>query len=437
MLSERMFQVKKYKYLIIGGSVATVAAVEGIREIDGDGSIGVVSYEPYHAYSRPMISNYLMDDIELEDMYYRPLKFYEKEKVDSLLGKTVVKVSPDEKKVFLDDGDCISYERLLVSSGGRPIIPRINGVDKKGVYRFLSLDNAREIKASLKGLERVVIIGGGLSGMKAAEAIISIGVRVSVIEMMERVLKPVYDETACGIIKALFEDKGVDVLTSSQAEEIYGRKDDESSAGGVMLKGGKKVDGDIVIMSVGVIPQVDFLKDSGIEINRGVVVDKSMKTNLPDIYAAGDVAEAYDILLGINRPIPIWPKAYYEGRIAGLNMAGGNEEFSGIFAMNSADFFGLPTMSAGIVNPEDDSWESLVEFKPEENYYKRIVLKNNKIDGMIMVGDAVDRAGIILGLIKDRIDVKDFKDKLLDKGFSIADLPASVKRARIRDVALA
>ena len=425
-----------YKYLIIGGSVAGIAAVEGIREVDKKGSIGLISYEPYHAYSRPMISNYLMEDIGIEDMYYRPLEFYDQEHVDTFLGRRVVAIDPEERRVDFEDKDSLFYENLLVASGGRPIVPRIGGVDKKGVYSFLSFDNAKEIKSSIDDIERAVVIGGGLSGMKASEALCKVGIRVSVVEMLDRVLAPVYDRKGTEIIREVFEEKGVEIYTSSQAEEIYGREGKEDRVGGVALKGGMRLPADIVILAVGVIPQTDFLKDTGIEMNRGISVDETMKTSLPHVYAAGDVAEAYDIITGVRRLIPIWPKAYYEGRTAGLNMAGRHEEFKGIFPMNSADFFGLPTMSAGVVNPEDEgAYEMLVDYRPESRYYKKLLIRDEKIDGMIMIGDAVDRAGIILGLIRERANVQGFKDRLLDEHFSLADLPEPIRRARIRGVA--
>ncbi len=427
--------MKKYRYLIIGGSVAAIAAVEGIRSIDGKGSICIISHEPYHAYSRPMISNYLMDEIDLEKMYYRPLSFYEREEVECLLGREVVKVEPEKRTVELENGERLSYEKLLIASGGRPIVPRIEGVDRKGVYNFLTLDNAREIKSSFGEVERVVIIGGGLSGMKAAEALCCAGKEVTVVEMLPRVLAPVYDETACRMITHLFREKGVEILTSSQAEEIYGRSGDER-VGGVRLKDGREVPADIVILTVGVLPQVGFLSGSGIEVNRGIVVDEGMRTNVEDVYAAGDVAECFDILLGERRLIPISPKAYYEGRIAGINMAGGKAQFRGTFAMNSADFFGLPTMSAGIVNPEGEGWESLVDCREGERYYRRIILKDNKVKGMIMIGDAVDKAGVVLGLIKEQVDVRGFKERIVARDFDLIDLPKPIRMARIRDVAL-
>lgn len=428
--------MKKYRYLMIGGSVAAIAAVEGIRSIDEEGSICIVSHEPYHAYSRPMISNYLMDEIDLEKMYYRPLSFYEKEGVECLLGREVVKVDPENRAVELENGEKLSYEKLLIASGGRPIVPRIKGVEREGVYNFLTLDNAKEIKSSLSEVDRIVIIGGGLSGMKAAEALCCAGKRVTVVEMLPRVLAPVYDETGCRMITDLFREKGVEILTSSQAEEIYGRSGNDRKVGGVLLKGGKEVPADMVILTVGVLPQVDFLAGSGIEVNRGVVVDERMRTNIKDVYAAGDVAECFDILLKERRLIPIWPKAYYEGRVAGINMAGGNAQFRGTFPMNSADFFGLPTMSAGIVNPEGEGWESLVDHNDGERYYKRIILKDDKVKGMIMIGDAVDRAGIILGLIKEQVGVDGFKERIIKRDFDLIDLPKPIRMARIRDVAL-
>ncbi|MFQ5901327.1 MAG: NAD(P)/FAD-dependent oxidoreductase, partial [Thermodesulfobacteriota bacterium] len=154
-----------------------------------------------------------------------------------------------------------------------------------------------------------------------------------------------------------------------------------------------------------------------------------------DIYAAGDVAEAFDIILGVKRLIPIWPKAYHEGRTAGFNMAGEGKKSVGSLAMNSADFFGFPTISAGLVNPnEKDECEILSEYHEDERCYKKLVLKDRRLVGMVLMGDAVDRAGILLNLIKQRVDVETFKDSLMERNFGLISFPRDLVADRFEGV---
>ncbi|MFQ5901879.1 MAG: NAD(P)/FAD-dependent oxidoreductase, partial [Thermodesulfobacteriota bacterium] len=350
--------------------------------------------------------------------------FYKEQKVDVLLNKTVTNIAHDKKRVLLDDSTEVGYEKLLIATGGKPIVPKIKGIDKKGVYRFLTLDHVKEIRESIGNIDKAVVIGGGLSGIKAAEGLSGAGVKVTVVELMDRILKPVFDEKGSEIVEGIFKQNGVEVITSISAAEILGKAGEDDCVGGVLLSDGREVSTDVVVVAVGVIPQTGFLKDTGMEIDRGIPVDEAMKTGIADIYAAGDVVESFDIVLGTRRLIPIWPKAYNEGRVAGFNMAGVDKKNAGSFAMNAADFFGFPTISAGLTNPgENDGCEVLSEYREDNEYYKKLVFRDSRLVGMVLMGDAVDRAGIALNLIKKKIDVRAFKDRLMDRDVGLISLP--------------
>jgi nitrite reductase (NADH) large subunit len=184
----------------------------------------------------------------------------------------------------------------------------------------------------------------------------------------------------------------------------------------------------MVILAIGVRPRLDAVAGSSIEINRGIVVDRTMATSLPDIYACGDVSEAYDFVYDINRLTPVWPNAYAGGRIAGLNMAGVSAEYDGGTAMNAVKYFGINILSAGMVTPPDESYETVRERHGE--VYKRIILKNGVIVGMVFAGD-IEKAGIVYNLMKDREDVSAFKEALVADDFSLASLPEEVWRAKL------
>lgn len=215
--------------------------------------------------------------------------------------------------------------------------------------------------------------------------------------------------------------EGCDVITNDTIVAVKG----EGSVSSVVLKSGKEIPTRLLIIAIGVRPNVDFLKDSGIEINRGIVVNEKMETSEKDIYAAGDCTEFYDLIDGQRKTIAIWPVAVAQGRVAGYNMAGGNVRYPGGIPMNSVELAGIPTISVGHTNVEGDEYEILTY--EEGNTYKKMVIKDNKLIGAVLVND-IDRAGIYTGLILQKMDVSSFKDKLLDENFGLVYLPKEFRK---------
>jgi NAD(P)H-nitrite reductase large subunit len=429
LVGNLMMTSDKTKYLIIGNSAGGIGAAEAMREVDAGGSITIISDEPYHTYSRPLISDYLASHYPLEKMLYRPPDFYEKKNIRTLLGEKVVSMNDGEHTVSLDSGLEIAWEKLLLASGGTPIVPAMDGVSLKGVFTFNRLDDARAIDEFIGGLGsrvRSVVIGGGLIGASVTEALVKRDVHVTIVEMKDRVLNTILDEEASAMEAAALESAGVAIITDHTAERINGYTTGEVR--GVTLDDGRLLPCEMVILAIGVRPRLDAVAGSSIEINRGIVVDRTMATSLPDIYACGDVSEAYDFVYDINRLTPVWPNAYAGGRIAGLNMAGVSAEYDGGTAMNAVKYFGINILSAGMVTPPDESYETVRERHGE--VYKRIILKNGVIVGMVFAGD-IEKAGIVYNLMKDREDVSAFKEALVADDFSLASLPEEVWRAKL------
>ncbi|MFC2019060.1 NAD(P)/FAD-dependent oxidoreductase [Chloroflexota bacterium] len=306
----------KVKYLIIGNSAGGIGAAEAIRQAGDAGSILIISEEPYPAYSRPLISEYLADGCSLERMLFRPVDFYEKNSIQTILGAKVEQLDVDEHLVRLSDGRVIAWGKLLLATGGVPIVPPMGGVDRSGVFTFTTLDDAKAIDQFLNGSERAVVIGGGLIGVSVTEALVKRGVGVSVVEMKERILNTILDETASALAADALERAGVDIITGHTVAEIVGNSA-RGGASGVTLDDGSGLAADLVVVAIGVRPRTELVAEAGIQINRGIVVDRYMATSHPDVYACGDVAEAYDFVYGENRLAPIWPNAYLGGRVAG------------------------------------------------------------------------------------------------------------------------
>ncbi len=416
------------KYLIIGGSAGGIGAVEAIREIDPVGTLTVISEETVPQYSRPMISEYVSREATLETMKYRGDQFWKNNNVQTLTGRTAIKIHFTKKQVELDGGEKIDYEKLLIATGGKPFVPRMEGGEKSGVFTFTELSSAECLEAKLAHSKSAVVIGGGLIGVSASEALVKRGIKVTLVELKDNILNLILDKTASEIAEKVLTEAGVTVITGQTVQKILGRNDNEAAVGKVVMSNGTEIPCDLVVVAIGVVPRTELVKETDLKVNRGIVVDRFMRTNLPDVYACGDVAEAHDFLLGKSRLLPLWPLAHLGGRVAGYNMAGKQAEYEGGTVMSSLKYFDLPVIAVGDVNPADNSdYEVLVELKPEKMVYKKILLKDNVIEGFIFLGE-IEKAGILFRLLKNHVNVAELKDKLLLEDFGIVTLPEQLRQ---------
>lgn len=412
-------------YVIIGNSVAAVGAIRGIRSIDQQGNITVISRERHVAYGRPLISYLLGGLITEKRMAYLPEDFYEKNRVNLLLNAEVVGVDTANGKVTIAGGDVITYDKLLVATGGDPFVPPIEGLaGKDRIFTFTTWDDAAKLKGIADDIEKVVVIGGGLIGLKAAEGLHLIDKKITIVELADRILSAAFDRPAGRVVAKKMKANGIDVITEDTVVRIEG---EGAVITGVTLKSGDFIPCDTVIVAIGVRPAAGFLKGSGVEVNRGIVVDDRMETNVKGVFAAGDVAEAKDFFSGVKNPMPIWPDAYIQGDIAGVTMAGSSKGYPGGIAMNSIELFKVSTISMGITNPVEPKEYEILTYQDLENYqYRKIVLKDGLLAGAVLVG-GVDRAGIFAGLIRDRIEVSSFKEQLLAPDFGFVNLPREIR----------
>lgn len=418
---------QKHPYLIIGNSAAAMGAIEGIRSVDDKHPITLIAKEPEHTYSRPLITYLLGGKVDEQRMPYRPAEFYENNNVNAILGTEVAKVVPTENKVITSDGEEYYYEKLLIAVGGNPIVPKdVHGVDAQGVFTFTTWQDAVEIQKYIEenNVQKAVIVGAGLIGLKSVEALLNLKISVTLVELADRVLSITFDETASGIAEKQLKSAGADVRCKTTVSSIQNQ---DGKVNFVTLQDGSVVTCGMVIFAIGVLPNVDMVRDCAIQFDRGILVDENLETAVAGVYAAGDVAQGKDFLDGSRRPIPILPVAYRQGLIAGQNMAGRQREYHGGIAMNAVDICGTPTISVGVTAPRGDNYEVLSTLDENNSVYKKIVLKDDRIVGAIFIGD-VDRAGIFTGLIKDRTDVSAFKDKLLTSDFGLISLPREYRK---------
>jgi len=424
-----MASIEKTRYLIIGNSAGGIGAAEAIREVDNAGTIAIISDEPYPAYSRPLISEYLTSRCPLERMLFRPPDFYEKSNIRTLFGEKAVQVNFNNHSVKLKGDRTLTWQKLLLATGGSPIVPNIEGIGLKGVFTFTRLDDAKAIDEFLSPYQRkvrAVVIGGGLIGLSVAEALVKRKVDVTIVEMKERVLSTILDEEASSLEEKALTQAGVEVVTGHTVDKVRSYLPGEAT--GVILDDSQPIPCEVVVVAIGVQPRMELVADSGIRTNRGIIVDRHMATSKSDVYACGDVAEAYDFVHGDNRLTPIWPNAYLGGRIAGLNMAGIAAEYQGGTTMNAMKYFRVTIVSAGMVVPPDDSYE--VISAKHDQVYKKVVLKDGLIVGMVFSGD-IERSGIIYNLMKDRVNVGSFKQALVGDDFGLASLPEDIWRRHL------
>lgn len=417
----------KYDYVIIGNSAGGIGCVESIREADMDGKISIISDEEYHTYSRALLPYYLSEKIDQEKIYYRPIDFYEKRDIRLILKKKVVKLDPEEKKVFLDDGQEFFYEKLLIATGGQPSLPKIAGGEKNTIFTFNTLKDVLKIKTKIETspVKRAVVLGGGLIGLMAAEALKKNGLDVSVVESMDRVLAPVIDETASRMVETHLGNNGIHIIKGHTIKKI------SDDGNGAILDDETELPCKMLIISIGVRPRVDIVEGTKIKVNRGIVVDRRMRTSVEDVYACGDCAEVYDSIYDDFRLIPLWPTAYTGGIVAGFNMSGIAKEYEWCTSMNSMHFFGLPVITAGLsTKSERDGYEILSVLNEDDQSYRKIVIKDDHLVGMILM-NRIDRAGILLGLMKKRVDVSSFKEDLLNDDFGLINLPEVIREGII------
>ena len=382
------------QYVIIGNSTAATFAIEGIRAIDRAGSITVISDETRPAYGRPLISYYLYGRIRLENTAYRPASFYTDNGVTLKYGVRAEKIDPKKKTVVLSDGSTIGYDKLLVATGSSPLVPPADGLDAVKYHTFMTMDAALALEKELSPEKRVLVVGAGLIGLKCVEGILDRVGSVTVVDLAARILPSILDEEGSAIVQERLEARGVNFVLGDCAVRY--------APGLATLRSGKEVPFDILVIAAGVRPNVSLVREAGGEVNRGIVVNDRQETTIPDVYAAGDNCESYDICSGTRRILALLPNAAFQGETAGRNMAGGDAAFDKAAPFNALGLFDTHIATAGVY--EGEAYTDLSEG------YKKLFVKDNKLVGFILI-DCIERAGIYTSLIREQtpLDTVDFE----------------------------
>jgi nitrite reductase (NADH) large subunit len=391
------------RYVIVGNGVAGTTAAEEIRKLDKAGTIVMLTEEDLPFYWRVRLIEFIAGEVEEKALVAKKESWYRDQKIELKLGAKVVDGDPSKKVVVTAQGEKIPFDRLLIASGSRSFVPPIKGSDKSGVFALRSIQDGRAILAGAKKAKEIVLIGGGLLGLEAGNSVRKLGAKVKVVEFFPRLIPRQLDVEGAKILQAIMEDMGFSFWLGAKTQEIAGKNGVES----VLLEGGERLSADMVIISAGVRPAMDLAKPFGLETDKGIKVDERLQTNQADVYAAGDVAEFKGI------PYGIWPAAMEQGKIAGVNMAGGDATYGGTTMSNVLKVVGIDLASAGEIDV-DHKLESKVVVG--EGLYRKIVLKDDRIIGCIMLGDKTGFNQVTRWMSEGR-DVSAIKNDILSEGF--------------------
>ena len=405
------------RYVIIGASAAGAQAGEELRKLDKNSKITIISAEKYLPYSRCLISRFVDGRLKEDNLYFKTRHFFDDYDINGVLDTKIVKIDRTAKRVVSKDDKEFAYDKLLIATGSNPAIPKIDGIDLNGVYFFHSLDNANAIIQKFEKAKRAVVLGAGFVGLESAYALARRGLKVTVIEKASQILPNQLDVTASLIIQKDLESLGVEIILNQSVSFINGTDAVES----VTLSDKSMIPCDILIVAVGMRPNKDLAIECGISADKGIIVDEFLRTSDPDVYSAGDVIEIQDISTGKRITSATWYNAVLQGKFSAFNMAGIDRRYSqAIGIQNAVQFHQIPAISFGKtqINEEDEQDYDVISVH-KDNVYKKLVLNNGKICGMIFVGD-IAKSGFYTALIRYGVDVSEFRSKLLDYDFSYA-----------------
>jgi len=390
-------------YLIVGNGIAGTTAAEKIRKQDKEGRITIVTDEDVPFYYRIRLNEYLSGEMAEEELVAKREDWYQRNDVTLKLNTKVSGGVPGENALITSDNEKISYDKLLLATGSHSFIPPIKGSEKKGVFALRSVRDAREISSWAGGVEDVVLIGGGLLGLEAGNALRRLGKKVTVVEFFPRLLPRQLDVDGARMLQKTMEGMGFSFRLGAKTEAIQG----VDGVDGVQLEGGETLPAKMVVISAGVRPNMELAQSLGLDYDKGIQVNERLVTSNPYVYAAGDVAEFKGM------PYGIWPAAMEQGKIAGSNMAGGDMVYQGTTMANTLKVVGVDLASAGNIDATNVLESRTVM---DETVYRKVVLEKDRIVGCIMLGNTKGFNRVTKAMA-EKINISGVKDEILSDNF--------------------
>ncbi|MHA1427174.1 MAG: NAD(P)/FAD-dependent oxidoreductase [Candidatus Helarchaeota archaeon] len=398
------------RIVILGGNIAGTNAAALIKKEKPDFEVEIYTAESYFNYTRIKLPDFICGRCNHADLVTASAHWYEERGIIYHRKYEAMKIIPIDKTVLFTNSEQTTYDKLLLCIGSRSNILSVPGADAKGLFTLKTLDDALKLRAYAKTKKTAIVIGGGLLGLEIAKSISDLGLDVTVLEFFPRLLPRQLDVEGAKILQQILEDFHISVEVNASTSEI----DIEEEQLVVKLQDGREFSAELVIMAVGVRPNIELAKVSGIEVNRGIIVDEYMETSSKDIYAAGDCAEYNGRVWGI---IPV---AFEQSKIAALNIVGQKTPYKEVVPSNTLKIVGVDLTSIGRVTPEQELPEEIRFIDLENKVYKKLVLENNRIVGVILLGDRTNQS-LIMKLIKNQTDITAFKHQLLEKNLNLQD----------------
>ena len=397
------------RIIIVGNGIAAVTAIKSIREIDLDSEIYLVGQERFYPYNRIRLSKGIFDELCENTILLQKKEWYEKNKVNVLINTKVEDINTDNFELLLCDGSKVKYDKLLIATGSSNAIPPIDGIDKDGVFTLRGLNDALNIKKRLNDSAQVIIIGGGIQGLEMAWILHQHGIKVTIVELLSRLMPRQLDNKASEILKSTIQGYGIQILTNTGVKKITGNAKVE----GILIDEKVELKCDMVIYSTGIKPNKELIANTKVETARGILVNNKMETNIENIYAAGDIAE-FD-----NGVIGLWNIAIAQGKVAGCNITGKETIYEKITPVTTLNAFGISLFSMGCTD-EAKSTKILIDEDINLKNYKKIFMKNNNIIGAIVIGDTkrspLLKVAIEKGTTLNKVDLSNITvDELLDE----------------------
>jgi len=403
--------VNHTRYAIIGGSAAGMAAAEAIKKLDVHGQVTVFSEESDMPYFRPLIPFLISGKKQAGDMALIGQGPYQNTDIEVLLQTKVVAIDHNAKTLALADGSKWTYDKLLIATGSKPYIPpEIEGIEAQGVFALRTLADARAAAQRAAQTRHAVMLGGGLLNLKAAFALLERRLKVTLIVRSPEVLSQLMEPADATLIRNALDHAGLKIKTGLSARRIISNG---SGVGSVALDDGSEIGCEMVCIGKGVHPNVDFIESNGIQVDKGVVVDRYTRCGVADVFAAGDVAVTFDPISGDRIVTGLWTNAVEMGRCAGFNMAGRPTEYAGTFGiLNATQVAEEPFVSMGIVHTSGTQYE--VHSASSANAYRKTVFSpdGTRLVGVLLVGD-ITRAGLYRLVIRERLDVAHIKSHII------------------------
>lgn len=392
--------MKTKTYLIVGNGVAGTTAAEAIRLQDPKGNITILSEEDISFYYRIRLNEFIAGDITENKLIAKKKNWYEEQRIGLRLNTRIVKLDGAARQLTTADGEQLPFDRLLLATGSHSFLPPIEGITKQGVFSLRHIKDARAIQAQAEKSEEVILIGGGLLGLEAGNALRKLGKKITVVEFFPRLLPRQLDNKGAKRLQKLMEKMGFSFRLAAITKTITGST---GQADGIVLEGGDTLKGQMIIVSAGVRPNLDLPIIGGLACDKGVKVNDRLETSANGIYAAGDVAEHQGVVSGI------WPAAMQQGKVAGTNMAGGEAAYHGTTMSNILKVAGIDVAAAGNIDAEGRYESQVVS---SGTTYKKLVIENNRIIGCVMVGDTKN-FNTITRYITETRDISTLKNSLL------------------------